>query len=822
MRSIHRSPCPSSLPIGLALTFCLGLCMAVAGFAMPPAAAFDPWTELGLDEVAHKAAPLASGHRAFALDMPRLKSHLLAAGMEGDPAPAETTDGKEATDDPGVDVESWPVVELPLPDGTKMRFAVERSRVMAEALRQRYPELETFRGLAVDRPLVEARFELTHHGFHGMILGLGETVFINPMVELPGQSKAEPDWYVAFSRRHTVEDARRPAFRCDTQSLMATLSQRGGGQGSGRPGYGVSSAVDASEDVAPRLGDKMVTGGVLRTYRTAIAATGEYTQFHGGSVALGLSAVVTATNRLNGVLRRELSLRLELVGSNDQLIYTNAGLDPYTNSNTFQMLEENQNNLDSVLGAGGYDLGHVFATGGGGVAALGATCFNGAKGLAVSSLPVPVGDPFVVDYVAHEVGHQLGANHIFNASTAVCGPNREPSAAYEPGSGSTIMSYSGICGAENLQTFSDDYYNTHSFDEMAAHVHQGAGRCGTTRGGAGVPSVQAGPNYTIPRRTPFTLAGSGNASTYAWEQHDLGPPGPPNTDNGRRPIFRSFSPVASPRRTLPRLSNLLQGVERLGESLPTTSRDLTFRLTGRNNQGGVAHDEMVVRVAGGLGPFQVLEPTGQSVWTANEEAIVEWDVAGTDQAPVSCQLVDILFSSQGGNDNFPIILAQGVPNSGLYAVTVPDALGASGRVKVACSNNIFFAVSEGGNLTVRGESSCTPDAATLCLGEGRFKVTIDWRDFADQVGVGQLVENGTSADSGLFYFFDANNWEMLVKVINGCAFNGNYWVFAAATTNVEYTLRVADTQTGDIFTFTNPLGEPSAALTDTAAFATCP
>ena len=786
------------LASGLALGLTLATVAAALGAVPPePTSGVDPWAEMTATELEDKGVGLPPGHRAFRLHESLMQAALVKASMENDDASQDA------------DKDAWPIVELPLPDGTTMAFRVERSRVMDDDLAARFPGLTTYRGQGVDLPTVEARFELTAHGFHAMVTGLGESLYINPRVELPGHEKADADQYVVFARRHTVADAQRPALSCGSQALrLGSPSRHDGGSDFGR--------------AEPSARDKMTSGAVLRTYRTALTATGEYTRFHGGSVTSGLSAVVTAINRLNGVLRREVSLRLVLVASNDQFIFTDAASDPFTNASTFDMLEENQALLDSTLGDGGYDLGHVFGTSGGGVAALGASCGSGFKAFGVSSLPLPVGDPFVVDYVGHEFGHQLGANHIFNGSTANCGPNREPSAAYEPGSGSTIMSYSGICGAENLQNNSDDYYNSHSFDEIVGHVHQGAGRCGTTGGGAGTPSVEAGPRYTIPRRTPFTLEGSGNAATYAWEQHDLGPPGPPNTDNGSRPIFRSMPPVASTRRTFPRLNHLLQGVERLGESLPNTSRDLTFRLTGRNNQGGVAHDEVVVRVAGGRGPFVVLEPQGQSVWTVGTDATVEWDVAGTDTAPVSCEQVDITFSADGGND-FSTVLAAGVPNSGLQTVTVPEvAPGAAARVKVACSDNIFFAISGGGDFTVRGESSCQADAATLCLGDGRFKVTVDWRDFADQVGVGQLVENGSSADSGLFYFFDASNWEMLVKVIDGCAFNGNYWVFAAATTNVEYTLRVADTQTGEVFTFNNPLGQPAAALTDTAAFGTCP
>lgn len=791
----------------------LGILAAILGpadsaVAQQSEGGLDPWQDLVLSEVAAKGgAVFPDQHRALVLDADRLKAGLMVVPMESDDLEPDAPEGANGAKG------EQPLLMLPLPDGTMASFRVEKSRVMADELMTRYPEIATYRGVAIEHPTVEARFELTPHGFHGMILGLGETLYINPMSELPGYDKASGDRYVAFARRHTVKDPQRPALDCGLHRWEEEMARNGGAT--------TGLVEDLPLNKAELTSANKMTGGVLRTYRTAIATTGEYTRFHGGTTVSGLSAVVTAVNRLNAVLRRELSLRLVLVGRNDELIYTSPATDPYTNSDLIAMLNENQSNLDSVLGNGSYDLGHVFGTNGGGVAALRSSCSFLRKAVGASSLRMPVGDPFVVTYVGHEMGHQFGANHIFNGSTGACGANRASSAAYEPGSGSTIMSYAGICGGENLQSLSDDYYNTHNFDEMVAHVHQGAGRCGNTSGGAGTPTVFAGPSHTIPRRTPFTLRGSGNANTYAWEQHDLGPPGPPNTDSGGRPIFRSLNPVSSAQRTLPRLNHVLLGVERFGESLPTTSRNLTFRLTGRNNQGGVAHGEVVLRVAGGSGPFEVLAPSGETAWTAGETETVLWEVAGTDQAPVSCSAVDILFSSDGGN-NFSTVLAEGVPNTGSQTITAPDAIGSASRVKIACSDNIFFAVSDGGNFAVRGESSCTPDEATLCLDDGRFKVTIDWRDFADVQGLGRLVDGGTSSDSGLFYFFEADNWEMLVKVINGCSFNNHYWVFAAATTNIEYNLRVVDTQTGAVFNSTNPLGMPSAALTDTGAFATCP
>ncbi|MCP4664665.1 MAG: hypothetical protein GY856_55485 [bacterium] len=109
----------------------------------------------------------------------------------------------------------------------------------------------------------------------------------------------------------------------------------------------------------------------------------------------------------------------------------------------------------------------------------------------------------------------------------------------------------------------------------------------------------------------------------------------------------------------------------------------------------------------------------------------------------------------------------------------------------------------------------------LHLNGGRFKVEVEWLNFQDDTGAGQVVPFG-SDDSGLFWFFDDDNWEMLVKVLDGCVVNDHFWVFSAAVTNVEYTLRVTDTETGIIKTYFNPLGNAAPAVTDTGAFAPCP
>jgi hypothetical protein len=326
----------------------------------------------------------------------------------------------------------------------------------------------------------------------------------------------------------------------------------------------------------------VAAGETLKTFRLAMAASGEYTQFHGGTVALGLAAIVTVVNRVNQVYEVDLSVSLQLVGNNDEIVYTDITTDPYDNSGND--IDTNQSVLDNIIGSQNYDVGHVVNTGAGGLAALGSVCTS-FKAQGITGTNQPTGDPFMIDYVAHELGHQFAGQHSFNGSVASCA-NRSSNDAYEPGSGATIMAYAGICGEQNLQNNSDAMFHAHSVAQMRSFIANTS--CGTSSDlNNSAPVVQAGNDVTIPISTAFKLTGSATDSDndnllYAWEQLDLGAPSTSAqtmVDDGSRPLFRSWLPVSEPTRYFPRLSNVLSQTTVIGETYPTTTRVLNFRLS---------------------------------------------------------------------------------------------------------------------------------------------------------------------------------------------------------------------------------------------------
>ena len=619
------------------------------------------------------------------------------------------------------------LLELPHPDGSLARFRVIESPVMAPELAARYPEIRTYRGEGVDDPTASVRFDVSPRGFSAMVLSALGAWYVDPW------SPENPAVVASYHRRDARRDPENP-FLCS-------------GPVRGRPEEpsfrSVRSGPEASE-----MPHAAAVGATLKTYRLALATTGEYSAYFGGTKPLVHTELVAAVNRVVGIYERELAVRMTLVANNDNLIYLNAATDPYTNDDGGAMLGENQTTVDAVIGNASYDIGHVFSTGGGGVAYLGVVCTTGWKAGGVTGSSSPTADAFWVDYVAHEMGHQFGGNHTFDSKVGACGGgNRNDGTAYEVGSGSTIMAYAGICGTEDLQPHSDPYFHAVSFDEIVAYISSTApgdgGSCPTsTATGNSAPTVEAGAAFTIPSRTPFALTGSatdpnGDALTYGWEEFDLsasgtGTTGPPLTDNGSRPIFRSFNPVTSPTRTFPKLSDVLAGTTTYGETLPTTNRTMTFRLTARDNRaggGGVASDTTTVTSVAAAGPFAVTAPASAVSWAGASSQIVTWDVASTTAAPVSCANVAVALSTDGGL-SFPTTLLASTPNDGTQAVTLLNTPTTTARVKVSCVGNVFFAISRP-NFTITAATGPTVAAIAPSSGTtaGGTAVTITGTGF---------------------------------------------------------------------------------------------
>lgn len=376
------------------------------------------------------------------------------------------------------------------------------------------------------------------------------------------------------------------------------------------------------------------------------------------------------------------------------------------------MLSQNQQTCDSKIGDANYDIGHVFSTGGGGIAMLRSPCVKFSKAKGVTGLPQPIGDNFNIDFVAHEMGHQYGANHTFNGTAGNCGGgNRNGPTAYEPGSGSTIMSYAGICGAQNVQPHSDDYFHAISLQEIWNNIKAGSGKCAAqTPTGNLPPTADAGGNYTIPKSTAFRLKGTatdpdGDVLSHCWEQmnNEMSTQPPVNTSTVG-PLFRTIKPLATDYRYMPAMSTILAGkTENKWEVVPSVGRIMNFRYTVRDNAaagGSTASSNMFITVDGTSGPFLITSQNSATSWAIGNTETITWDVAGTDGGAVNSPNVDILFSPDGG-DNFSVALALNAPNNGSAVVNVPNLNTTTGRVMVISSNNIFLDVNNA-NITVTG------------------------------------------------------------------------------------------------------------------------
>lgn len=585
-----------------------------------------------------------------------------------------------------------PVVELPMPDGNMAKFRVWESPVMEQGLAAKYPEIKTFLGQGIDDPYATIRMDYNpYFGFHAQVLSPSGRIDIDPY------ARYDVNNYISY---YTSDIAPSEFFVCNVP------------QEAGSP---------------QRIEAGPCRGTQLLTYRLALACTGEYSVAVAGAsptVPAVLAQMVTAINRVTGVYEQEVSARLTLIANTDLLIYLDGTTDPYTNNNGGTMLGQNQSNIDAVIGNANYDIGHVFSTGGGGIAGLGVVCRLGLKARGVTGLSNPVGDNFYIDYVAHEMGHQFGGNHTFNSSAGSCGGgNRNGSTAYEVGSATSIMGYAGICGSDDIQPHSDPFFHTVSFDEISSYITSGLGSCpAPVATGNNLPVITAMDNNgaNIPLNTPFTLSGTATDAdndplTYCWEEWDLGASTPWNGGNANTtsPLFKSRAPKTVGSRTFPDMAVILAGYPvnppsamggLKGETLPTQARALKFRLTVRDNRaggGGVVtggsgcgtfSSVFQVNTIAGTGPFSVTFPNGGETITSGSSQTITWNVAGTNAAPISTANVKISLSTDGGL-TYPTVIAASTANDGSEIITLPCITTSTARVKIEAIGNIYFDIS---------------------------------------------------------------------------------------------------------------------------------
>jgi hypothetical protein len=553
---------------------------------------------------------------------------------------------------------------LPYPDGTNHDFSVKRNQTLHPELNAKFPEIMTLDGYAMDGTGAFAKWDITPQGLHAMIMIPGKsTVFIDPYL------KGNTSYYIVYEKDAFITDKQK---ECGVTSASKNP-----------PSPSVKLAFGTCE---------------LRTYRLALSATGEYTAFHGGTVALAQAAQATSMNRVNGVYEKDIAITMVIVPNNNLIVYTSTTTDPFANGTPGTMINQNQTTCDGQIGSANYDIGHVFGTNSGGLAGLGVVCTGGQKARGVTGSSAPIGDPFDIDYVAHEIGHQFGGNHTQNNNC-----NSVAAARREPGSASTIMGYAGIC-APNVQSNSDDYFHGYNLGEISAEILSGGHTCEviTALNNSAPTITSAGGNISVPINTPFILTGAatdpdGDVLTYLWEQMDNeATTQPPVATATGGPNFRSFDPSTSPSRYFPNLVSLAANGPFTWEVLPSVARVMDFRLTVKDNHAvGAcnAYADITVTTVAAAGPFVVTYPTNTGItWGSGSTQTVTWNVANTTASPISCANVKILLSLDGGV-TYPIVLSASTPNDGSQAITVPNASTTTARVMVMSIAGTFFDIS---------------------------------------------------------------------------------------------------------------------------------
>ncbi len=569
------------------------------------------------------------------------------------------------------------IVYLPNSEGTIVPFHLKETPVLHPDLAKKYPNIKSYTGVSSDGRY-KVKLSSSHKGLQTMLVDLqnNKTAFMEPVSN-------KPDAYVLYDKDSGISS--KENFICETSKDLF--------------GAGNKSSSTTTKTIVPLVDDQ-----VLRKYRIAISATGEYTEEMGGTVADALAGINATITRVNEVFETDLGVTLELVANNDQIIFTNANTDPYGDS----LNSEVQATITSIIGEENYDVGHLFhkvneGLDNGNAGFIASVCVDNRKGSAFSSANNPQGDVYDLDFVAHELGHQFGANHTWSFEPEGTGVQAEPA------SGTTIMGYAGIVSGNNVAPNGDDYFHYNSILQIATYLATTS--CAQTEALVNSPPVLIPvDDFTIPKGTAFVLEGNatdpdvGDVLTYTWEQIDDGVVTTSSfgSSNPGGANFRSLPPTTEPIRYFPRLSEVAQG--NLTQTNPATGsawetvsdieRNLRFAFTVRDNaEGGgqVVSDVLDVKVIKAAGPFLVTSQAASEVYEAGSIQEITWDVANTDVAPINAQNVSIFLSLDGGL-TYPITLLENTVNDGSEEVLLPGDITETARIMVKASDNVFFAV----------------------------------------------------------------------------------------------------------------------------------
>ncbi|WP_326985096.1 zinc-dependent metalloprotease family protein [Chryseobacterium sp. MYb264] len=630
------------------------------------------------------------------------------------------------------------VISFPTLSGKIEKFNVYSFPVLVKSLADQY-QLGSYIGASIDDPTKTIRFSVSPKGLNSMIMGEGGYEFIDPQ---------NSDKTVYGVHPKTVKTGNK-SFACTTSESPVAVKEvekllQKGKSFTNQPG------------VFSKASDKK-----YRTMRLAISVTGEYTQYHGGTVADAVDAINVTMSRVNGVFEKDFALHLN-VQDFQNLIFTDPLNDPYSDSDDMDNWNvELQNTLTNATGVGNanYDIGHLFGAdgGGGNAGCIGCVCINPtsdtdtAKGSGFTS-PAngePEGDAFDIDYVAHEMGHQLGANHTFSHALEGSGVNMEP------GSGSTIMGYAGITGANNnVQLNSDAYFHIASIGQVQENLIDKT--CDVETVITNNPPVIGDlPTYNIPKGTAFVLTASAtdpenDPLTYTWEEVDdalvninrnnLG-----LTASGAS--FRSKLPSTSPTRYFPKLESVIGGVlnnaNNEWEAVSTRARTTNFAVTVRDNNANILQQQSDYKiqtvVVGNNGPFRL----ANSYADVNTPTPIEWIVANTNAAPYNVANVKIDYTTDEGATW--TVLTNSTENDGVENVTFPSSLnGQTVKVRISSIGNIFYAV---GKVTLGPISACSDNAPTNIEVSNitNFSASVSWMSYTGATYKVRYKKTSTSA-----------------------------------------------------------------------------